>query len=553
MELFEIKNLKFAYPEQTNNAIDDITLSIQSGKYICLCGKSGCGKSTLLRHLKTVLTPYGERSGEIMFCGKPLEEVSLRDQSQRIGYVLQNPDNQIVTDKVWHELAFGLESLGYDNETIRLRVAEMASFFGIQTWFNKSVTELSGGQKQLLNLASIMAMQPDVLILDEPTSQLDPIASADFLATVAKINREIGTTILITEHRLEDVFPSADRVIVMDKGGIVASGTPKEVGETLKSENSEMFESMPTPMRIYAGVKSNLPCPITVREGRNWLSELNLESDEITNEKVEEKSKQEIVIEIKNAWFRYKRELPDVVCGVSLQVKKGEIFAVLGGNGTGKSTMLTLLSGINKAYRGKVFLGGKEISKIERSDLFSEFLGVLPQNPQALFVKKTVKEDLMQILTDRKIPKAEKEKLALEMAETVEITHLLDMHPYDTSGGEQQRIALAKVLLLSPSIILLDEPTKGMDNHFKNKFGKILKKLQAEGKTILLVSHDIEFCALFADRCGLFFNGDIVTIKNTNEFFGGNSFYTTTANRMARHIFKNAVTCEEVISLCNKR
>jgi energy-coupling factor transporter ATP-binding protein EcfA2 len=213
--------------------------------------------------------------GEILFEGRPLDGIGQREQSERIGFVQQSPENQIVTDKVWHELAFGLESLGYDTATIRGRVAEMASFFGIQTWFYKNVTELSGGQKQLLNLASVMAMQPSVLILDEPTSQLDPIAASDFLATVGKINRELGTTVLMTEHRLEEVFPMSDRVLVMDGGRILADGTPREVGARLRSAGHAMFLAMPTAMRVWAAVPNGAPCPVTVREGRDWLAEFS--------------------------------------------------------------------------------------------------------------------------------------------------------------------------------------------------------------------------------------------------------------------------------------
>ena len=201
MALFTIENLTFSYPEQTVRAIDDLTLTVPEGAFVVLCGPSGCGKSTLLRQLKPALAPHGVWSGRILFRDTPLENVDARTQAARIGFVQQSPENQIVTDKVWHELAFGLESLGEDTPTIRRRVAEMASFFGIEGWFHKDVTELSGGQKQLLNLASVMAMQPDVLILDEPTSQLDPIAASDFLAVLGKINRELGTTVLLTEHR----------------------------------------------------------------------------------------------------------------------------------------------------------------------------------------------------------------------------------------------------------------------------------------------------------------------------------------------------------------
>ena len=280
METFAIQDLTFTYPGQERPALRRLSLTVEKGEFLALCGKSGCGKSTLLRHLKTLLTPHGVREGRVLFDGRPLEEADQRQQASRIGYVLQNPDNQIVTDKVWHELAFGLESLGFPQETIRLRVAEMASFFGIQDWFMRNVSELSGGQKQLLNLAAIMAMQPDVLILDEPTSQLDPIAAAGFLDTVRKINNELGVTVLLTEHRLEEALPMADRAIAMEGGRILADGTPAEVGRQLRQKRSGLFAAMPAAMRIYAGIDGvgpDVPCPVTVKEGRRFLSSLPLD------------------------------------------------------------------------------------------------------------------------------------------------------------------------------------------------------------------------------------------------------------------------------------
>ena len=307
MNIIEIKDFSFSYPEAKKKSLNHINLEIKEGTFNVLCGKSGCGKSTLLRQLKTVLSSHGEKLGDIFYNGIKLEEVDQRTQSSEIGFVLQNPENQIVTDKVWHELAFGLESLGYDNATIRLRVAEMASYFGIHQWFYKNVTELSGGQKQLLNLAAIMAMHPKLLILDEPTSQLDPIAASDFLETVRKINRDIGTTILITEHRLQDVIPYANQVVVMDEGEIIARGLPREIGEELKQKNHGMFLSMPIPMQIYAGVDSKEPCPLTVSEGREWMNKI------VKNPKHQESTKQEgnqnpLAIEVKNIWFRYEKE-----------------------------------------------------------------------------------------------------------------------------------------------------------------------------------------------------------------------------------------------------
>lgn len=561
MALFEINNLKFWYPGAEKAALDGIHLKIEPGEFVVICGKSGCGKTTLLRHLKSVLTPYGRREGEILYQGQPLETVSARKQAGEIGYVMQSPDNQIVTDKVWHELAFGVENLGYDQQTIRLRVAEMASFFGIQNWFHKKVEELSGGQKQLLNLASIMTMQPKVLVLDEPTSQLDPIAAGEFLSTIRKINLELGTTIIMIEHRLEEVFPMADKVLVLEDGMQQYAASPREVGKALAG--NDLFLAMPAPVQIYEALGQVGECPLTVCEGRKWLSlhyaEMLKKKQESEQKKafeekksqIRETNKKEVVIEAKEVWFRYERELPDVVRDLSFQVTQGELFCILGGNGTGKSTTLSLISGIRKPYRGKILLKGQDIRKKKNAELAGGILGVLPQNPQDLFVKDTVLEDLKEMFEgwSREKRKEEETLLAQVIADT-QIEHLLKMHPYDLSGGEQQRAALAKVLLLEPEILLLDEPTKGLDGFYKQKLADIFQNLKKRGTTILMVSHDIEFCASYADRCAMFFDGGIVISSEAKEFFTGNSFYTTAANRMARHLFPEAVTVKDVVEAC---
>lgn len=579
MNCIEVKNFSFQYPKESHAALYQVSMEVEEGSFVVLCGKSGCGKSTLLRQFKSVLASHGEKKGEILYGGQNLEDVDLRTQSAEIGYVLQNPDNQIVTDKVWHELAFGLESLGYDTPTIRLRVAEMASYFGIHSWFLKNVSELSGGQKQLLNLASVMAMHPKLLILDEPTSQLDPIAASDFLETVRKINRDIGTTVILTEHRLEDVIPWADKVYVMDTGRMIADGTPNEIGEQLRTMGHDMFLSMPAPMQIYAGTNSSLRCPLTVSQGRRWLSEeLETKGIKIKKERNQEetaKKKNSIFgklsglkkepekeipeIRIKDVWFRYERDLPDVVKGLSLDIKKGEIFAVVGGNGTGKSTAMSLIARIRFPYRGKIYLEGKEIGKYSDDDLYHGFLGVMPQNPQSLFVKKTVREDLYEVIDGKRERKSEAYPIEMKKKDAVEgivsltrLEGLLERHPYDLSGGEQQRLALAKVLLLRPKILLMDEPTKGIDNHYKKELGEILRKLSEHGVTILMISHDVEFCAQYADRTGLFFQGNVVTSEESKKFFAGNNFYTTAANRMARNYFPSAVTVEDVVKAINQ-
>ena len=580
MNLVEIKDFGFSYPESSRKVLEHVNLNIKEGTLNVIMGRSGCGKSTLLRQLKSVLAPAGEKEGEILYRNIPLRDTDHRTQSQEIGFVMQNPDNQIVTDKVWHELAFGLESLGYDNATIRLRVAEMASYFGIQKWFYKNVSELSGGQKQLLNLASVMAMHPSLLILDEPTSQLDPIAASDFLETVKKINRDIGTTVLLTEHRLQDIIPYADRVFVMDEGTLFLEGTPREIGTKLKEQHHGMFLSMPVPMQIYAGTESALTCPLTVSEGRQWIREyieekgIKKEQIQQANQRLEkkgEKNENETTgffghfkrqkentppaIQMKDVWFRYEKDSPDVIQDLSLEVKKGEFYALVGGNGTGKSTTLSLLGRVHQPYSGRIYLDGKDLRSFSDRELYGGYLGVMPQNPQSIFLKKTVLEDLYSVVGGKKEKPSSEYPISMKKEKAIEgivsLTHLeglLNRHPYDLSGGEQQRLALAKVLLLRPKILLMDEPTKGMDAEYKEELGSILKKLQSHGMTIFMISHDVEFVAEYADTTGLFFEGNVVTSKKTRDFFAGNNFYTTAANRMARGLFPEAVTGKDVVS-----
>ena len=537
MENFSFENVSFSYPEQENKALRNISFKVYQGEFIIFCGPSGCGKSTLLRHLKTCLTPHGVFDGKIEFNGKPINEIDEKTQAQEIGFVMQSPENQVVTDKVWHELAFGLESLGYDTPTIRRRVAEVAAFFGIENWFYKNVAELSGGQKQLLSLASVMAMSPKILVLDEPTAQLDPIAASDFLSLLGKINRELGITIILTEHRLEEAFPFATRVIVMEQGGVMCDDIPERVGLHLRDKGNGMFLAMPTAMRVWAGIETKLSCPIFVRDGSDFLTERNKEKEilPLTKEKTYSYS-DEIVLECDDIWFRYEKDLPDIVKGLSLTLHKGEFYALLGGNGAGKTTFLKVVSGLRYAYRGTVKTNGR--------------VGMLPQNPQSLFVKRTVREDLYEALSGVKISKEEKNKQVSRVVALCLLSDFLDRHPYDISGGEQQRTALAKVLLTSPDILLLDEPTKGFDAEFKIIFADIINQLLSQGVTVLMVSHDVAFCAEYTHRCGMFFDGNVVAEGTAREFFSGNNFYTTPANRMARHLIPEAVTVGDVIACC---
>ena len=528
MAQITIENLSFRYSLGNKNCLEKINIKINEGEFIILCGKSGCGKTTLLRQLKPAIAPKGEREGKIYFNGTELDKTDLRTQSEKIGFVMQNPESQIVTDKVWHELAFGLENLGMKTAEIRLRVAEMASYFGIDDWFDKKTNELSGGQKQILNLAAVMAMHPDVLILDEPTSRLDPIAAERFLETVNKINKDLGVTVIITEHRLENIFSFADRIIVMDGGKIIADGEPKKIGE-IANELPELVKlSLPTAMKIFSAANRKGEAPVCVRDGRSWLKNQN-----IFCKKVERKNKifsEKNAIELKNISFKYEKNFDDVLSSLSLKIPQGCVFALLGGNGAGKSTLFKVIVGIEKPYSGKIKINGT--------------IAAMPQEVQTLFASRTVQEELGEMSQD-----SEKIK---KVAELTQIENLLSCHPFDLSGGEQQRVAVAKLLLCERDIYFFDEPTKGMDAEFKKIFSEILSELKAKNKTVIIISHDIDFCAENAELCAMLFDKNISAVNTTDEFFDGNRFYTTAANKISKGIIDGAITDKDVIECLKK-
>ncbi|MGI6077959.1 MAG: ABC transporter ATP-binding protein [Fastidiosipilaceae bacterium] len=549
MELLQVKNLSFSYPNSQDQALDGVSLNVEQGQFVLVCGASGCGKTTLLRLLKPEVAPFGELKGDIWYDETSLTDLDPRVSATDIGFVSQNPDAQIVTDKVWHELAFGLESLGTDTPTIRRRVGEMASYFGIQNWYHQSTDSLSGGQKQLLNLASVMTMQPKLLLLDEPTAQLDPITASEFLATLHKLNRDLGLTILLVEHRLEEIFPYVDVVMMMSAGHLEFNDEPDKVATSMKGH--PLAAGLPSAARIWAGLDLEPPCPLTVRSGRDMLrvSFSHLQGERIPESPTQSSDESDEVIAAADLWFRYDKNLPDVLKGMDIKVRRGEIFGILGGNGTGKTTLLNVLAGLERPYKGKVLIDGKKISAYKRNAIYRNKLALLTQNPAAMFLKKSVREDYYDLLKTMEVGKEEQDSQIEDVAKTIGIESLLDSHPFDLSGGEQQKCALGKLLLTQPEIVLLDEPTKGIDAFAKIMMAELLQALRSDGKTIVLVTHDVEFAAQVSDRCALVFDGSIISQGRPNDFFSDNSFYTTAASRIARDIFPNAILCEEVIAL----
>ena len=528
MALVRIDGINFTYAGAKRPALIDASLEINEGEYVLLTGASGCGKTTLIRQIKPELTPAGAREGSITYDGVAIESLNTKRAAAEIGFVQQNPDNQIVTDYVWHELAFGLECMGLSVGVIRRRVAEMAAFFGMESWFRNKTYALSGGQKQLLNLAGALAMDPRLLILDEPTAMLDPLAARELLDAVSRINKELGVAVLITEHRLEQVLPAADKVAVMERGRIISQGRPEETVRNLcrSGEGDRLFFGMSAPVRIFA-VLGQEELPLTVRDARLGLKRILGDKKAQPLSIDAPKISAEPILSAKELWFRYDAKGADVLRGADISLCEGELMCLLGGNGAGKSTLLSVLCGLNKAYRGKVKLDkGKKLC-------------MLPQNARTLFTADTVLGELMDASDGD-------EARAKAMAERLELSGLYDSHPYDLSGGETQRLAIGKLLLRDANVLLLDEPTKGLDAHFKEKLAAMLKNLQSCGVTVIMVSHDIEFCAKYADRLGMFFDGKIVSEDEPRKFFSGKSFFTTAACRMAGNILPGAVLDEDI-------
>lgn len=505
---------------------------MEQGEFFLLSGASGCGKTTLLRQLKPAIAPYGRKQGTILYGGSPLESLDKRRAALEIGFVFQSPDAQIVTDRVSSELAFGLENAGVAPEEIRRRVAEMAGFFGMESWYHKEIQALSGGQKQMLNLAAVLVMKPKVLILDEPTSQLDPVSAGNFIGMLEKLNRELGQTILLTEHRQEELFPLADRIGLMEEGRLKTVLPPKEMAAFLLEREALLAKALPTPAKTAWALGERENLPLTMKDGRRFLRSYSKGKSPVSFDQPEKPGEGEKVIAARNVFFRYEKDGPDVLRDFSLWLEQGQCLAVLGGNGAGKTTLLQVLAGILPPYRGKIKRGAKKIA-------------YLSQNPRSVFLKETLEEDFALV---RQSKESWRDKL-----NGTPLFHglvpLLHRHPMDLSGGELQKAALFKVILTEPEVILLDEPTKGLDPFAKEELGSILKEWRAQGKSVALVTHDIEFSAQYADRCAFLFDGEIVSQGAPGPFFSTNQFYTTAACKMSRDILGEAVTGEEVIRL----
>ena len=529
MALLTVKSLSFTYPETGKKAVDSLSFELEAGEMLTVVGPTGSGKSTLLRLLKPQLRTNGELSGIISLGGNDISCLSPADSAARIGYVGQHPDEQIVTDMVWHELAFTLENLGMKRSAIARRVAEVASYFGLESLYHHPTSELSGGQKQLLNLAAVMTSDPDLLILDEPTAQLSPISAGRFLDAVRRLNAETGLTVIIAEHRADELIPISDKLLILDGRRVSFCGSPGELSRSLNSD-SPYLRYLPCPAQLWAMTGGGGECPLTVSEGKRYVR------DDFDN-KIRslsiacEEPHGDPALELRDVYFRYDKTSPDVLRGLTLDLYSGEILAVAGENGAGKSTVISVAAGLRKPYSGRIKLFGRPLKDYRNGSLYEGNISLLPQDTESVFIHPTVREELKGCdAAERRLP--------------FDFAPLYDRHPYDLSGGERQMVALCKALSTDPRVLLLDEPSKGLDPYMKLSLADTLISIKEEGVAILMVSHDTAFASMCADRCALLFDGAIAACEPTADFMSSNRFYTTAASRITRGHYDNAYTPE---------
>jgi len=604
MDLIKFKDFSFSFSKE-ERLFSNINFNVKSGEFVLLCGPSGSGKTTLLMNIKNEIKPKGKEEGVIYYDGENIRKITKEKSAREIGFLFQNPENQFVCDTVIQEISFALENMGTDSDEIRTRIAEISTFFSLDKILYKKVDELSGGQKQLVNLCGLLVLKPKLLLLDEPTSQLDPIAAYDFLSILRRLNEEFSITILMSEHRIDNIFPFIDKAIFIENEKIVYNDPPRKL--CLNTWNHPVFSNyLPSTALIhklfkeYYSFTENKKVPISIREGMEDMYKMNQEllkntnktfydeyylliknkhnksdnsnnyndnndyykdnknvndyyndnndnndyykdnkdvsdyynDNEDNNDYYEKTSKRKPIFKCKNLYFGYKKNQL-VIKNVSFEIEKREFISILGGNGSGKSTLLQLLTKILKPIKGKI--------KYDKNIR----LGYVHQNPMVHFRYETVAEEL-DIEEDGREDKNEYIKEKEELIEFFEIKNLLKNHPYDCSGGEQQKLAIVKALLTNPDILFLDEPTKGLDPLLKKNLGEKLQKLQKNGLTIVMATHDIEFVADYCSRSFFVFDGGIQVDTSPKKLFYNNKFYTTFANRMVKNFIPECITLKDL-------
>ncbi|KAF0425264.1 ATP-binding cassette domain-containing protein [Pediococcus acidilactici] len=545
MEILQVKDLNFKYALAKKVNLAKVNLSVNQGDFTLIIGDSGSGKTTLLRQLKKELWPVGERHGTIKFKNQPLEDLSPIESAQKIGMVFQNPDDQLVMDTVIQELAFSLENVGEDSDNIQRKIAEMVSFFGFQDILYASVNELSGGQKQLVNLAAVLILQPELLLLDEPTAQLDPIATKEFISLLQRVHDELGVTIMISEHQLDELLPLATQLCILEEGKLTFVGKVSE-GIQRAAHSQKLAEFIPEIPRLFLTENvitdsSKATVPLTVVDGKRFINNHKIKFQQ--QKRSIPQLHNDPVLKATHVDFKYERNDPLILNDLALTVQRGEWLSIVGRNGTGKSTLLKCLTGMQKKRRGKISVLNRKLTKWTSDQLY-EVMGYLSQNPADHFSYDTVSDEFVN--RAKELGLTDPQEVGQAMLSRLKINSLKNKNPHDTSGGEKQLIALGIILIGQPKILLLDEPTKGLDPLRKRELGKLLQKLQETGMTIITTSHDMSFSATYATRCAMLFDGKITSVADPYAFFTKNFFYTTPINRMVRDQLPEALIWREL-------
>ncbi|MFD3157689.1 ABC transporter ATP-binding protein [Haloimpatiens sp. FM7330] len=523
MEILNLKDVTFWYGDSKKSALKDINLTVNEGEFVLIVGPSGCGKSTLLRMINRIIPDYygGTIKGNIYLKGNDIKKLKREDIVKSVGMVYQHPEKQIVLQDVEREIAFGLENFNTEINKMKRNVCEVMSLLNINNIRHKITTEISGGEKQKVAIASVVSMDPDIILFDEPVSQLDPIAAEEVLNCIKKLNRDIGKTVILVEQRIDKCFDMADKVVFMENGTIVGEGTPHNI-----PENIDKKYFIPSLAYVYkkAG-RTNIP--INVKEGRKFIENVNIEYNV---PKHKDKDNKSLAFEVRRLNFEYKKN-NKVLDNINLKVYKGEVISVMGENGAGKSTLFKIVCGLIKKFKGSVTIDNVNIKKLNYKDKIKK-IGYLSQNPNDYFGRDTVLQEVAYTL--KNIDEYDENRVK-KIMEDLDIYNLKDRNPRDLSGGEKQRVGIAATIVTNPDILILDEPTRGMDSSSKEKLGTIIRNLSKEGKSIVIITHDSDFTADYTDKLFLMFNGEIVASGNTEDIIYDSIYYSSQVAK----VFKN--------------
>jgi len=553
--LIKINNLCFSYANSKKNALSDISLEINDSEFILITGESGCGKSSLCRSINGLIPSFygGKIIGKVEVENIDVTHSTPDEMSKHVGMVFQDPENQIVKNDVEREIAFGLENKGFSKTIMAKRVEEVLDSIGINHLRDRKISTLSGGEKQKIAIASVLALHPEILILDEPTSELDPKGAEEVLQIIRRLNEELGLTVILVEHRIDRVLNMVDRVIYMKKGRIEFDGNPRS---WLKNLNQDIDRiGIPPISRLGVEIKKNDPnikIPLNIKEGRRFFSNIINENKTVKTKNIERKIDfdDEIIVKTKKLWYKYpdgKTTLRDI----NLNIRKGEFVALIGRNASGKTTLCKTLNGLIKPTKGKVFIKNNDTRKIPVEKL-AKHIGFLFQDPNVHLFTDTVEQEISFMMYNLGFGKKDIKNRLDEIINQFNLNDFKDFYPRSLSSGEKQRVALASIISSKPDILILDEPTRGLDYGLKKNLMKYLNDYKQKGGTIILVSHDIEIIAEFADRVILMSEGKIIADDEKHNVLSKSLHFSPQINRLIQPFSKygipaNILTTNEIM------